>query len=87
MAMTKHHELTEAERMRPYADVPTTDLVETLQAQYGRGEPFDMLMVAEVCTRAMLADDPRYLTRGRISGMSSEPQSSQSSGVELRLWQ
>jgi len=65
MAITQHHELTEAERMRPYADDATTDLVETLQAQYGRGEPFDALMVAEVCTRAMLAEDPDCLTRGR----------------------
>lgn len=65
MAMTQHQELTEAERMRPYADVSTVDLVETLQAQYGDREPFDVTMVAEVCARAMLAEDPECLTRGR----------------------
>lgn len=59
------HELTEAERMRPYAKASTAELVDTLQEQYGQGIPYDDLMVAEVCTRAMLAEDPTCLD-GRI---------------------
>lgn len=43
---------------RPYKDVSTWDLVETLKIQYSEGCSYDDAVVFEVATRAIDAEDP-----------------------------
>ncbi|MGH8885374.1 MAG: hypothetical protein ACRDYX_09425 [Egibacteraceae bacterium] len=43
---------------RPYKDVATWDLVETLKMQYSEGHPYADAVVFEVATRAVDAEDP-----------------------------
>jgi hypothetical protein len=42
---------------RPYKDAPTADLVMWLEMQMSEGRPYDDMMVFEVASRALDAED------------------------------
>jgi hypothetical protein len=48
----------------PYADVPTGVLVDTLEGQWERGEPFSPEFVFEALNRALAADELRARLEG-----------------------
>lgn len=60
MATTHHGAVppdTDPQQDRPLRDVPATRLVERLERQFDRGEPYDDAVVFELATRAINAEE------------------------------